>query len=161
MFLGQAGERGMKSLKHDLLCVLAVTLPLTVTGCHRDSDLHESEATTYHSLALWLRALVRGQEEKVSVDHLASLTEVLDTLAENHLIEPTDRKRLEVDGWGRPFSFRVQNEANSQKIRIISSGKNGVFQEGKGDDIVLEITIRRNGKLDVTVWPPSRYMKGI
>jgi hypothetical protein len=44
-----------------------------------------------------------------------------------------------IDGWGNPIVFKVDKA--SRLISLVSSGANRVFENGKGDDVLVEIRL--------------------
>jgi hypothetical protein len=61
--------------------------------------------------------------------------EVTATISDAALADIRDRG-VDLDAWGRPMLFEVQVE--SRKIRVWSTGRNGVDEKGLGDDILVE-----------------------
>src|SRR5216683_4953999 len=59
-----------------------------------------------------------------TVDELASHLKAKNPSIEDHLS----------DWWGRPFKLDIKAVGTKTAIRIISSGANGVFEDGEGDD---------------------------
>jgi hypothetical protein len=63
------------------------------------------------------------------------------------------RKDYEVDERFNPYGF-LKKDANEEiVIRVISAGRNGKLEDGKGDDLFCEVTIRKSGKNDFRMHP--------
>lgn len=58
------------------------------------------------------------------------------------------------DEWGREFKWETARQGKEVRIRVLSAGPNGRFENGGGDDILVEVTY--TGKMDVRV-----TMKGL
>ena len=76
-------------------------------------------------------------KERDSIRHVQTMHEFASLLK-------TKRRSVEVDRylndwWGRAFNLDIRGEGTTSIIRITSSGANGVFEEGEGDDLYLEI----------------------
>lgn len=72
-------------------------------------------------------------------------------------------KRLEKDGWGTPFVWRVSKASTGDvEVAIISCGENRKFEQGEGDDITFTLSVAGKGKgtlhydsVKQTDWPPT------
>jgi len=65
---------------------------------------------------------------------------LLDKLVSIDVISKTDRDRMARDAWDRDFIWRETKVGTNVVIRILSVGPNGVFEDGRGDDLCVEIT---------------------
>lgn len=60
-----------------------------------------------------------------------------------------DKDYFSKDGWERPFRWEINKIGLDWKITIISSGRNGQFESGGGDDYWLEVRLNsKNGAIE-------------
>ncbi len=77
--------------------------------------------------------------EKEHIRHVRTMDELASHLkAQNPSVEVENHLS---DWWGRPFKLDSRAEGPRTTIRITSSGRNGVFEDGQGDDLYLEIIL--------------------
>jgi hypothetical protein len=122
-----------------VLCLLPAA-----AGCKvYDADVDMEGTKTLnrlHTLGLAVEACARkGVEFKV----IESEIEFLSVAAKCECFEA--EKELETDAWGRPFRWRVTSEGDITKVRILSDGRNGICEDGGGDDLYVEVTLVKNG----------------
>jgi hypothetical protein len=106
----------------------------------------------------WLgRAAEQYSPQDARVFHsFNALGDFLKDAVERRLITDGDyeHKFYEADGWERPFRWEAKTEGPSRVIRITSSGSNGRFEDGSGDDIYLEITVSDTGHVQSHIKRP-------
>jgi hypothetical protein len=120
-----------------------VVLAFLFGGCQRQKlyDQNDSNAQTRHILAEWgleVSAVSEAQFEGKRVDLTQYKT------AEQFCskwINKDDRKLMERDIWGRPFGWSVRTEGERTIVRVSSWGRNGINENGEGDDLYVEVTI--------------------
>jgi hypothetical protein len=74
------------------------------------------------------------------VNAIGSIQDLTKLLSENS----QQGKGFEDDGWHRPFIVLLIEKEKTKKLRIISCGPNSVYEEGRGDDVFVEITYVEN-----------------
>jgi len=83
-------------------------------------------------------------KEKDFIRHVRTMDELASHIkAKNPSVEVENHLS---DWWGRPFKLNVRAEGPRTAIRITSSGANGVFEDGQGDDLYLEIVLDSDGE---------------
>jgi hypothetical protein len=75
-----------------------------------------------------------------SLDELWSQLRVRKVLGQPVVASPLNKGYL-TDAWHRPYQLEIRTRDNQTVIRITSSGANGVFENGQGDDLYVEITV--------------------
>jgi hypothetical protein len=117
------------------LMIFLISLP----SCLKQSDTNQNEAATYFSLRLWGDYTKDAYKARLPIYEQRTLDEALALLRENKLLNDTDYKLLANDGWGRRFRWRSSGTDGAFTITITSDGKDGLPQDGAGDDIVAII----------------------
>ncbi len=83
------------------------------------------------------------QKEMERLRHAQSLEELWANLhakkIEGHAIAPVEGAGDRIDAWGHPYTLQVKSQGPEMVVRIISSGPNGVFEDGEGDDLYVEV----------------------
>jgi hypothetical protein len=85
------------------------------------------------------------------VENYKSVREVLNSWEKKELLEMGSRPNLEKDYWAREFKWEVQRKDEELLVKITSAGKNGVWENGGGDDLFVEIRVVRDGQPIVTL----------
>jgi hypothetical protein len=81
-----------------------------------------------------------------------SLKDALDLSEKKGFVTSETRKKLrEADPWWNPYIFERKVADDQIIFRLISQGENGVFENGRGDDITCEITIPKRGNGTLTL----------
>ena len=70
-----------------------------------------------------------------------TIDKVLVLLQKNGLVENWELRRFQRDSWGNEYHWESIVSESSYTIKITSSGRNGKFESGKGDDITLMIEL--------------------
>lgn len=133
--LGVGGVRWLVSVG-----LVAVVLSLMWLGCRKPADWEES-LTQYQlgQIGEAIAALVRGGNA-LETRNIRKYQEFL-SYAEGHG-QALARTGVVRDGWDRPYAWEVTTREGQTFIRVISSGKDGVFDHGERDDLYVEIRFR-------------------
>ena len=69
----------------------------------------------------------------------------------------SEHEDLERDGWGWPFIWVMEKPEESVcVIRIVSTGDNGVYEGGAGDDCLVEMRFSGRGDPEVRFRPEPK-----
>ena len=121
------------------LCFL-MSILVWIGGCHHESDQNEDEAQTRYGLRLWGETLTTLFEAGEDVRQFKSCEDVLSKYKDSTLVSRYQLIRMKCDYWGKPFKWNIARQSDKHFIiHVISAGKNGVFENGKGDDLYVEI----------------------
>jgi hypothetical protein len=74
-----------------------------------------------------------------SLDELWSELQAKKVLGQPIVASPLNQGYL-TDAWHRPY-LEIRTRDHQRVIRITSSGANGIFENGQGDDLYVEITV--------------------
>jgi hypothetical protein len=95
---------------------------------------------------------------RLSSDDIKGVTSFEDLLTAASDAGLPHKERYALDGWNNEFRFDVTQNRKGTLLRIISSGPNGLFEKGEGDDLFVEI--RYSGDITKSVmsqsWPEVR-----
>jgi hypothetical protein len=124
----------------------AAAIALVICGC--PSDAHMREDITCHNL-IELRDIISAFVDlNPGLDFSTTCLEprVLLRRAESlGLCAEGDLERYEFDAWSRPYLWSARiNPHGATEVAVISKGENGVFEDGRGDDLVLRIGVAGN-----------------
>jgi hypothetical protein len=75
-----------------------------------------------------------------SLDELWSNLQARKVRGQPVVASPLDESYLR-DAWHRPYHLEIRASDHGTVIRITSSGANGIFENGQGDDLYVEITV--------------------
>jgi hypothetical protein len=137
MLLARLKRKKRLYLSCFLLCIL-----VWIVGCSssRDLDKNDAEAQTRFDLWLWGETLTTLVKAGENIEQFKSCEEVLSKYKEGDLLTPYERTHMKNDYWGKPFNWSIIRKPDKYFIiTIISAGRNGVFENGKGDDLYMEI----------------------
>ena len=63
---------------------------------------------------------------------------------------------LKKDYWHREYAWQATLEKEQTVVRILSRGRNGVDENGEGDDFFVQIKVaKKDGKVGVVFSPPG------
>lgn len=125
---------------------------LSAIGCKADGiNPHD---TTLYKLMLLGEVAKQFSENEVDCHQFTSLAEYLAEARKANFITEEDYERgyYERDGWGRPFRYETRSAGKKQLILVKSHGDNGVWENGKGDDLSIQIE-SINGQLGYRTKP--------
>jgi len=122
--------------------IVLATATLVVGGAVAISMRRAKERRTVERLEGLRDALAPVTEDETH--HNRALHDRLET---NILRELREGKFL--DAWGNPIQLRSPGPVHAIGFDLISPGPNGVFEEGRGDDLVAGLDLR-NGTASVT-----------
>jgi len=129
-----------------LLAIALVSVALLVVefghGRIRNGDLRPS-FTIMSLKSMWADLITwydpSNKKEMDFIRHVRTMDELA-----SHL--KTKNASVEVDSylhdsWGRAYKLDIRTEGQKTVMRITSSGANGVFEDGEGDDLYLEVIL--------------------
>jgi hypothetical protein len=129
---------------HKLFSV-AVVAGLVSCGCEKRSDAHQGTAETQYRLRQWGDYFTSSVDAGLDMENREAIREATDLLVTTRLIRTSDARRLLVDYWGHEFRWMRKRGYNNTVITITSLGRNGIYEDGVGDDQYIEIQISGNG----------------
>jgi hypothetical protein len=112
---------------------------LCITACVTSSERNALEGLTRTHLD-WIDNVLRIFSYD-DVAHFETLDDFLRAATAKKYFD--DPEKVGFDGWGHKFNWLFDKTNDRIAITIISAGKNGVFENGNGDDIVLEFVVRK------------------
>jgi hypothetical protein len=120
---------------------------LIVAGCVvRVSDRNQANGETTAALKRWGETIMVLHEMGTDLEKYASTAEILAEWEASGVFDTTDLGPFKHDYWGNPYRWETRRENGEIVIRIGSNGRNGIWENGEGDDLYLEISIPTNGK---------------
>jgi len=123
-----------------------------LSGCSVDETKRPIGETLYRLDAL-SELVLRLKESGHIVCQYGSVDDLLEDARAKGMIREAEVDRLSTDYWGRPYRWEVEVRPPDTVIRIISSGRDGVFENGEGDDVSIEIRIPERGRAIIRVRP--------
>jgi len=127
----------------------------TVCGCGQVRN-GTAESETQYRLKCWgaaiAVALQVGDDIRVYKD--PSEFEIAWELKESGVVACVSKSYMLDDQWGRKFQLIVVTYNDAAKhVRVLSVGKNGVFEDGGGDDLYVDIRLEKGQE---PVWIVNR-----
>jgi hypothetical protein len=119
-------------------------------GCSKVSDEHQGQAATRAALKWWGETIIALAESGVDMRTCNSMDEVLSKWKGAFEI---DFPFAERDYWERPYSWSLEVAGEDTLIVIASAGRNGVWEQRKGDDQSVEILIPKKGAPTMNLVP--------
>jgi len=116
-------------------------------GCSPDFTM--ARDVTLHRLSTLAEGITISLQEREKVEDLTSLENAVRLLTEKGYVKasPSTRSELMQDYWKRPFEWELSQTDGKTRIRILSRGPNGILENGQGDDLFVEILVRRGGDI--------------
>ncbi len=129
-----------------LIAMIGVTIVI-LTRTRVRLAVDTNDGWTIHYLRNWAQRIcfIQQTDETFNCSRYESANDLYDDLL----------KRLPVgfvweeernDGWGHPFVLTHNETETAKQIKIISKGSNGVFENGGGDDIWVEMIFFDDGR---------------
>jgi hypothetical protein len=121
---------------------------IILIGCGEKARITDHYAQfTCRSLTELACYVVALHTEGGHPEECQSVVELLERCQKSGLITDVERddESLVRDSWRRPFIIRNVVRDNLVDVRVISSGRNGILEDGGGDDIMVEIELRGAG----------------
>jgi hypothetical protein len=126
--------------------LLAIASP---PGCVKDSDRHQTEAQTWSNLVTWSECIKSTHDAGIDLAKKTSAKEAADYLKNIGAVSGLEYSQLASDAWGRPYHWQVSVHDATKIIKITSDGKDGISQDGGGDDLFIEVDIPRQGPITI------------
>ena len=130
-----------------IICLTGACFAFTSAGCVKNSGRYENEAQTSSNLRVWVGTIESFHEAGIRIDEKKTAHDVLVYLRATKAFSENELSLRESDGWGRPFHWKVAERDGAIVVTIHSNGKNGIDEEGGGDDLFVEVTIPKDGPL--------------
>jgi hypothetical protein len=124
----------LKTDKKPLTMVLVVVCSFCGASC-RTGESQQKDWTTFR--LRWIASAAKHLSFE-DVAPLKSIDDVLDLAVSKGGLP--GKEGFQFDGWSRPFQSFVSKDNTVAKLRIISSGRNGLLEEGEGDDLYVDVT---------------------
>lgn len=137
-------------------------LPIILTACCISSGCGRYEGDLERS-STWVRlqefglVMLELQKRGVDLGRFSSIEDIVTAANEKKVGFSSSSVPITQDFWRKPLRCVVTPSKNDQvSIRIISDGLDGVFSNGEGDDLYVEIRIDNQGKthMDMKPFPP-------
>jgi hypothetical protein len=143
-----------KHIFHRFFILLTSAILAYCSGCDRHSDEGQAEAQTYATLKFYGDTLVEIQQAGVDVSQFKSANDFLDYCERNDIITKGERNRSEKDSWGNRFLWETYRSDDGEiVVQVLSNGRNGVLDEGVGDDMFLRVRIHKDKSMGVFMKP--------
>lgn len=136
-----------------LIVVVAGVLLWLLCCSTKRSDTHQAEAATYYNLRLWVDYIKICHETGTPICEQGNLDDALGLLKQKNIVERTVVRLLMDDGWGRKFRWSAVKTTSGCRITITSDGRNGIWENGAGDDIWTIIDKPEHGEINISVRP--------
>jgi hypothetical protein len=124
-------HRLMATIKHALLFA-AATLPI---AC-QDNSL-TTQSITRHQLRV-----IGDVMERISPtewDNISTFESLLATACAKKMLELETAADYRVDAWRRKLKMEKEIIGERMSVRLLSAGKNGLFEGGAGDDHFVQV----------------------
>jgi hypothetical protein len=121
-----------------------------------DSSRNESAGQTWSDLEYLGRVIKNSIDAGLHFDKIKSYEDALAFLQSHNAIRDYEARNMARDGFKRAYHWSIENGGKGTVIRIISFGKDGIDQQGQGDDIYVEVTTSRDNIVSVFTSPPRR-----
>jgi hypothetical protein len=130
-----------------VICLGIACLAITTAGCEKRSDRYQNEAQTCSNLRMWAATIESLRDAGIRFEDKKTANEAVACLKETKIFSEYELSCHEADGWGRPFHWKVVERDGASVIKIYSNGKNGVDDDGGGDDLFAEVTVPKDGPI--------------
>jgi len=123
--------------KHLRSLLLLALLPV---GCQRVNDTNRDNLDTRSNLNEWAHYVIilsdaRIEGKQLDIGQFKTTDDVISK------IHSSDFDFIKHDSWERPFDWSVRTEGERTIVRVSSWGRNGINENGEGDDLYVEVTI--------------------
>jgi len=133
-------------LSHVWHCFFLASL-LCLGGCRFGvSDENVGEATTDASLRLWGEMILSAYEGGFNCETCSSAADALSWLKENGIAPQSYDKYLKRDYWGHAYRWKSKKGSDEINVFVISDGRNGLFEDGEGDDLWVKVRLPLLGR---------------
>jgi hypothetical protein len=139
-------------IKQYLYCALwSVTLILACSPWSKGDKNYSNDrtATDLESLADIVLRVYNQRGSELFTYHDQFVDSLLVRWQTEGLVSLEACNDFKEDLYGRKYRWIVSEMEKTTYIRILSDGKNGVYENGGGDDIFVEIRIPNNGSVEV------------
>jgi hypothetical protein len=119
---------------------------MLLSGCSKHSDTNQAEAETYAGLEAWGQTISVLSEMGINLSQYKTTEEVLSKWKNTGVIEQDYLHRMEADYWSQPFDWSTRTEGESFIVRVASWGRNGINENGRGDDLYVDVVIVKGHK---------------
>jgi len=129
-------------MKWIIALIVSCAAMVSHVGCTRlDSDM--PSVKTRYRLNIIGEVVQECVKRGINMQKIKSLADLLSVANENGLIPECQylNREYERDFWDRPFRFIIKTQGIQTLIRIMSDGPDGISQDGKGDDLFIEIEL--------------------
>jgi len=124
-----------------LVCV-ALLVPEFRHPRIRNGDLRPS-LTAMSLKSIWADFITwyepSNTKEMNLIRHVRTMDELASQLKAKNTSVEVDRYLH--DAWGQEYKLEIKTEGQKTVMRITSSGANGIFEDGEGDDLYLEVIL--------------------
>jgi len=102
-----------------------------------------TESLTYSRLRLLEELTEASMKKGFAIQQIETPNDVVEFALKNKiftksLIEAMDPRE---DVWGNDIRIIRNEKAGILELKFVSAGKNGVYEEGRGDDLVLTMSV--------------------
>ena len=122
-------------------------------ACEKHSDRKQSAAQTWSQLRFWGDTIESLHKAGFSLKMYKSPKEAADFLKKLNALTDHEYSLLIEDAWHRSFHWKMFEDKGSKIIKIISDGKDGIRENGDGDDLFIEVTIPAIGPVMIRQKP--------
>jgi hypothetical protein len=125
----------------------ALALVILLSGCS-NRDMNSDRNVTIFKLRVLGEITTALVQDGVNLRQIHSVQELLAAAHASKRVTEYDyiQKYYETDYWRRAFRWAIStNQEGETVVQITSDGKNGIPEDGKGDDLYIEILFKSNG----------------
>jgi hypothetical protein len=114
----------------------------------------DNHGTAIYTLQWWAYAVATAFDNDIPLQSYESCKELFDALRARDLIDEEDDGGLLTDFWQNPLVYKYRQKGKVIEVKIISKGRNGIYEEGAGDDVALTVT-RKGKTVEIIIREPS------
>jgi hypothetical protein len=134
--------------KNSLIVLLC--LPFVFCGCPKKSGENQTISSTKYYLNLWGENIIYSFNLGLPIYKQKTIEEALTLLKNNSIIEKSEYPFFQCDAWGNKYRWICDYKPGGFVIKVISDGRDGLFQNCKGDDLFIIVEKKYNGEFIIS-----------
>jgi len=113
------------------------------------------KAKTRYDLCLIAEALIEMHNQDITITRYRTITEFVSAAEKDGILDRNDENRFIKDDWRHPLHWIIQTEPEQLVVIVRSDGRNGLSEDGEGDDISVIVTLPKRGKAGYYLKPAN------